>query len=181
MAVALAIDLAARAAPISPGLSDIVLRMNDGRTLALASVVREHRLTVVLFFSASCPCFAAHQPRLAALARDFDAQRVRFVVVDSERHVPGEAAPAVLAEAGLPLWKDEDARLAHRLGAHYATETFVFDTPGGLRYHGGIDGDRRSLSPAPKAHLREALTSLLLASAPPLTSAKTLGCALRLR
>jgi hypothetical protein len=181
MALALAIDGAASAAPPWLELSDLVLRTNDGRTSALASIVRKQRLTVVLFFSAACPCFAAHQSRLAALARDFNAHGVEFVIVDSERHALGESAPAVLAEAALPIWRDEGARLARRLDAHYATETFVFDATGALRYRGGIDGDRRSLSLAPKAHLREALTSLLQSRAPPFTYAKALGCALRLR
>jgi hypothetical protein len=179
--LALAIDVAASASPVPPSLSDIVLRANDGRAMALASVVREHRLTVVVFFSASCPCFAAHRPRLAALAREFDGQRVRFVIVDAERHAPGEVAPAVFAEAGLPILQDAGAHLARRLDAHYATETFIFDAAGALRYRGGIDGDRTYLSPAPQAHLREALTSLLQSKAPPITYAKVLGCVLRLR
>jgi hypothetical protein len=179
-ALILAVALVASASPGSPSLSDIVLRAADGRAAALASVIREQRLTVVVFFSASCPCFAAHRARLAALARDFDAQRVRVVVVDSERRASGEVSPAALAEAGLPIWRDDGARLARRLEARYATETFVFDATGALRYRGGIDGDRRYLTPAPKAFLREALTALLQANGPSFTEAKALGCALRL-
>lgn len=179
MVLALALDVAA--SPPSPSLSDIVLRAHDGRTLALASLVPERRLTVVVFFSATCPCFAAHRSRLAALARELEARGVQFVIVDSERHAPGEPPPAEVAETGLPIWRDDGARFARRLEARYATETFVFDAAGALRYRGGIDSDRRTLTPAPRAYLREALASLLEAKAPPLASAKALGCALRTR
>jgi hypothetical protein len=178
--LALALDAAARASPVPPSLSDIALRTADGRAVALAAVVRAHRLTAVVFFSATCPCFAAHRSRLAALARELDAEGVRFVVVDSERHAPGEATPAAVADSDLPILRDDGARLARRLDARYATETFVFDATGALRYRGGIDGDRRYLTAAPKAQLREALTALLQARGPPFTEAKALGCALRL-
>ena len=64
--------------------------------------------------------------------------------------------------------------------AQYATESFVFDASGRLRYRGGIDDKRKYLGPNPKAHLRDALERLLDDGAPALASAKALGCALRL-
>lgn len=179
-AIVFALDVGASAAPSSPSLSDVVLQTTEGRTLALGSSVRAQRLTAVVFFSAACPCFTAHRARLAALARELEGRGVRFVVVDSERHAPGE--PLVeAAEAGLPIWRDDGARLARRLDARYATETFVFDATGALRYRGGIDSDRKALTATPRAYLRAALARLLQASAPPFSSAKALGCALRLR
>jgi hypothetical protein len=122
-----------------------------------------------------------HRSRLAALVRELGARGVDFVVVDSERHAPGELTPALLPESGLPILRDDDARLARRLDAQYATETFVFDGTGVLRYRGGFDSDRKYLEPTPRTYLRDALVALLQNKAPPSASAKALGCALRLR
>jgi hypothetical protein len=106
---------------------------------------------------------------------------VRFVFVDSERHPPGEAPLDFLAEASQPIFRDPDGRLARRLDAPSATETFVFDAAGTLRYRGGLDDDRTYLRPAPRNFLRDELLSLLDGTAPLFVAAKTLGCALRLR
>jgi hypothetical protein len=163
----------------APSLSDVVLRASDGGAVALAPVIRRHRLTAIVFFSSTCPCFAAHRARLAALAQEMSARDVQFLVVDAEEHAAGEALPATLPESGLPILRDADARLAHALGARYATETFVFDGAGVLRYRGGIDDDRKYLHAAPRSYLRDALTALLRQNAPPFASSKALGCALR--
>ena len=106
---------------------------------------------------------------------------VRFVIVDSERHPAGEPTPAFVANTDLPIFADDGGRLARRLNAQFATETFVFDAAGTLRYRGGIDDDRRSLRPRPTAHLRDELQRLLAGTAPPYATTKALGCALRLR
>jgi hypothetical protein len=103
------------------------------------------------------------------------------VFVDSERHPPGEAPLDFLAEASQPIFRDPDGRLARRLDAPSATETFVFDAAGTLRYRGGLDDDRTYLRPAPRNFLRDELLSLLDGTAPLFVAAKTLGCALRLR
>jgi len=105
---------------------------------------------------------------------------VALVVVDSERHTAGEARPEKVPGTELPVLRDEGGRLARRLGAQYATESFVFDGNGQLRYRGGIDDQRKYLGPNPRPHLRDALLHLLDNSAPAYASAKALGCALRL-
>jgi hypothetical protein len=82
---------------------------------------------------------------------------------------------------GLLGMRDQDGKLARNLGAKFGTETFVFDSAKRLRYRGGIDGDRKVLSPIPEAHLFNALRNLVSGTAPALVTAKALGCALRLR
>jgi hypothetical protein len=171
------------AAWVAPDLSDISLRRSRDAISSLRTAIAEHRFTVVTFFSSTCPCFAVHRARLAALARETEARGVRFIIVDSERRASGQAAaaPAFVPDTALPLFRDEEARLARRLGARFATETFVFDVAGTLRYQGGIDDDRTVLSRAPRARLREELVALLDGAAPAFVSTKSLGCVLRLR
>lgn len=167
---------AERQAPSS--LEGLVLRGPDGKSLYVSAAVHGSRFTAIVCYSATCPCFAAHRERLAGLHRELAPRGVRFLLVDSERHTDGDAVPANLD--GLPVLRDEGARLARALGARYATESFVFDAAGALRYRGGIDDERKSLGPSPKTYLRDGLQSLLAGTAPALVTTKSLGCVLRL-
>ena len=180
-ATAVSVSLSARATePQAPALGDITLRSGGGEASNLQKVVSAHRLTVVVFFSATCPCFAVHSQRLRELAQELSPKGVQFVVVDSERHPAGDTTATTVPGTELPIWRDDGGHLARRLGAQYATESFVFDGGGQLRYRGGIDDQRKYLGPNPKAHLREALAHLLDNDAPAFATAKALGCALRL-
>jgi hypothetical protein len=166
---------------VVPETVGIVLSSGDHGTVSVASAVREHRLTVVVFFSATCPCFAVHRARLAALAHEMATRDVLFLVVDSERHAPGASIPELVPETDLRILRDDGGRLARLLDAQFATETFVFDAKGALRYRGGIDDERRYLTASPKAHLRDALERLLAGTAPAYMTSKALGCVLRRR
>jgi hypothetical protein len=162
------------------GLEEVVLTDGRGQPFRLEDFVRVHRLTVLVFYAAGCPCFAAHLSRLLELERVYARDDVKFVVVDSERHgSPEPGAPAI--GGGLLAMRDQGGKLARNLEAKFATESFVFDSAGRLRYRGGIDGDRKYLSPAPKTHLLDALGSLVSGTAPAFTTSKALGCALKLR
>jgi hypothetical protein len=177
--LSLATALSARAEP-PPDVRDAVLRDARGGAVTLAELTRAHRLTVFIFYGAACPCFAAHVERLRQLASELGPQGVGFVVVDSERHangdppVPGEIAP------GLPIFRDEGGALARRLDAKYATESYIEDATGHIRYRGGIDSDRKYLRPDAQPYLRQALARLLAGDAPGLATTKAVGCALRL-
>jgi hypothetical protein len=179
---ALTVNAILSAAPLNkPDLSDIVLAQGQGGTLQLQALVREHRFTAVVFFSATCPCFAAHRGRLAALVHELESRDVRFVIVDSERRPAGAPSANSVPDSDLAIFHDEDGKLARRLEAGYATETFVFDTTGSLRYRGGIDDDRKHINPTAHAYLRDEVFGLLAGTAPPYTATKSLGCALRLK
>jgi hypothetical protein len=178
--LSLATALSARAQSPAPQGGDAVLRDESGAAVSLAELTRAHKLTVVVFYAVACPCFAAHVERLRQLASELGPRGVGFVIVDSERHaksdppVPREVAP------GLPIFRDEGGSLARRLGASYATESFIEDATGHVRYRGGIDTDRKYLRPDAEPYLRQALLKLLAGQGPPFATTKALGCALRL-
>ncbi len=92
----------------------------------------------------------------------------------SDPPVPREVAP------GLPIFRDEGGTLARRLGASYATESYIVDATGHVRYRGGIDSDRKYLRPDTQPYLRQALLKLLAGQGPAFATTKALGCALRL-
>jgi hypothetical protein len=175
------------ASPIEPGaeassgLAGILLTDQHDQPFRLDDLVAAHRLTVVVFYAAGCPCFAAHVLRLVDLERAYASDDVVFLVVDSERHAPPEpGAPGIASGVRLVGARDARGALARRLDAKIATETFVFDSAKRLRYHGGIDGDRKYLSPKPEPRLGNALRALVSGTAPALTTSKPLGCALKL-
>ena len=165
----------------TPDLAGLELRRGTAETIALPASLGAQRLTAVVFYAESCPCFAAHAGRLQAIMRELGPKGVRFLFVDSERHAAAARVPDVVPGLGAPLYRDVGGRLAKRLDAAYATETFVFDATGALRYRGGVDDDRRYLRASARPLLRDALAALLAGSAPPFSSTKALGCALRLR
>src|ERR1700722_3341005 len=77
-------------------VSAAVLKDAQGASVPLAQLLRRHRFTVVVFYSADCPCFAAHVNRLERLAAELAPQGVGFVVVDSERHTARGPSPPPL-------------------------------------------------------------------------------------
>ncbi len=163
-----------------PDVGNATLRDARGQVTSLTALARSHKLTVLVFYAAGCPCFAAHVDRLRQLERELGPQGVGFLVVDSERHGADETSPPGEIAPGLPLLRDESGDLARRLGARYATESFVLDPAGRVRYQGGVDSDRKYLRPDAHHFLREALMKLLSGDAPAFATSKALGCALRL-
>ncbi|HXJ19036.1 MAG TPA: redoxin domain-containing protein [Polyangia bacterium] len=176
----LATSAPTRAGSNPPDIGDAALRDAGGQTTRLAALARANRLTVVVFYAAGCPCFRAHVERLQQLAADLGPRGVRFLLIDSERRAPGAPPPPPELAPGLPLLRDEGGLLARRLDARYATESFVLDPTGRVRYQGGLDSDRKYLRPDAQPYLRQAISKLLAGDAPAFTSSKALGCALRL-
>jgi len=140
------------------------------------------RFTAIVFFAQHCPCQAAHDARLATLASLYRDRGVDLFVVDPEVDASVERDRAEVARRGypFPILIDKGAALAHRLGAEYATETFIVDAQGVVRYHGGIDSDKNTLHEGARPYLRDALEDLVGGRAPRLAEAKTLGCALQI-
>ncbi len=141
----------------------------------------ESSLTVLVFSAWHCPCQAVHDARLNELFVRYHARGVDFFAVDSE--IGGSpAADAVEAKKrgyAFPVLFDSGAGLAHALRAEYATETFILDRQGIVRYHGGLDSDRVALHDDAAPHLKNALDDLLGGAAPRSAETQALGCALQ--
>jgi peroxiredoxin len=139
------------------------------------------QLTVLVFFADHCPCQAAHDARLRDLYALYHPRGVEVLAVDSETGATPERDAAEAAKRGypFPLVIDHGGALARRLGAVYATETFVLDRSGTVRYHGGIDSDKRRLHEDAIPFLRDALDDLLAERPLRRTESKALGCALQ--
>jgi peroxiredoxin len=139
------------------------------------------RLTVLIFYADHCPCQAAHDGRLRDLYALYHPRGVDVFAVDSETGATLERDRAAAEKRGylFPILIDPGGSLAHRFGAEYATEAFVVDRSGTVRYHGGIDSDRKQLHDGATPFLSDALDDLLSDRPPRRAESKALGCALQ--
>jgi peroxiredoxin len=182
VATALFVALAAcaRRDVVGTKLASDALPGTDGARHALQPTDGS-RLTVLFFFADHCPCQAAHDARLRALYAAYHPQGVDVFAVDSEVGATPERDGAEAAKRAypFPILVDRGGALAHRVGAEYATEAFVIDRSGAIRYHGGIDSDKRTLHDEATPFLRDALDDLLAERPLRRTESKALGCALQ--
>jgi len=158
----------------------VALESPKGAGVDTRAIAGDAKYTVLVFFSAHCPCQRAHDARLRAMADAYAARGVVFAAVDSEVRATPERDAGEAAKRGYayPILVDRGATLASSLGASYATYSVVFDHDGRIRYHGGLDTDRRTLHDDATFFLRDALDDLLAGRSPRVPSGKTLGCAL---
>ena len=167
-------------ATVGTEVGAISLPGTDGATHALEPAGGA-RLTVLVFFADHCPCQAAHDARLRDLYALYHPRGVDLFAVDSETEASPERDRAEAAKRGypFPILIDHGGALARRVGADYATETFVVDRSGAIRYHGGIDSDKRRLHDDATPFLRDALDDLLAERPLRRAESKALGCALQ--
>jgi hypothetical protein len=175
--------LAACARSAAPHVPAVVLESTRGQVETFPATLAAAPWTVLVFFSADCPCFRAHEARLAELVRAYEPQGVRFILVDSEVGASVARAAELSRERGLsvPIVIDAKAVLADALDAEYATYSVVLDPAGVVRFRGGIDSDMSHLREGATPYLRDAIDALLTGSAPQRAEAKALGCPLRTR
>jgi hypothetical protein len=157
-----------------------VLEGTDGRPHSVPSP--EGSLTVLEFFSAHCPCQAAHDERLRSIAAAYAGRGVAVVAIDSEvdAKVERDRAEVVRRQYPFPVVLDRGGTIARAYQAEYATYTVVMDRGGNVLYRGGIDSDKRHLHPDATSFLREALDDALAGRPVRHPEGKTLGCALTL-
>ncbi len=99
------------------------------------------RAQVLLFVRTDCPIGNRYAPELQRIAREFQAENVKFWIVypdatetaaSIEKHIKDYNFP------GTPL-RDPDHELVKRAHVTIAPEAAVFDAAGNLKYHGRID------------------------------------------
>jgi len=162
-------------------LGSVVLPATDGRMHPLPPGDVGAPLTVLVFSAWHCPCQTAHDARLNELYARYHARGVDFYAVDSEVNgsLADDAAQAKVHRYAFPVLRDEGAGLARALRAEYATESFVIDRQGVVRYHGGLDTDRKSLHDDAVPLLGNAVDDLLQGRVSRAAETKALGCALQ--
>lgn len=167
------------ATPLSQlSVPPVELSGSDGQTYALVPLLKRAKLTVFTFFSADCPCVAAHDATMNALYQELAPKGVQFFFVDSEVGASVERGSREATRRGYraPILVDVDARLSRALDAVYATCSVVVDAQGRVLFRGGIDSAKRAPRPDSTPYLKNALAALLLGQEPNPAEPKSLGC-----
>jgi peroxiredoxin len=159
----------------------LVLAGTDGTKHDLAEESRSSRLTVLFFTAWNCPCQAVHDARIRDLYAHYHSLGVDVLAIDSEvgGKVERDKEEATRRGYAFPVLVDTGGALARAVGAEYATESFVLDSTGIVRYHGGLDSDRKQLHDDAQPFLRDALDDLLAGKSLRMAESKALGCALQ--
>ena len=135
---------------------EVTLTDLDGKTVKAHDLMG--KVTVVSFYSIQCPVQKAWDGRLAQIQKDFEAQGVTFLHIDSNKTEIGEAPPKVegdakpyenvrahLKEKGLPfrVLVDHGNKVADLFDAKTTPHVYVFGTDGKLVYKGLVDDDQK--------------------------------------
>lgn len=190
----------AKTAP-KPKLLELGGRIDGGLTLSDldGAPVRAHDLmgtiTVVNFYSIQCPIQAAWDQRLAQIQKDFAAQGVTFLHIDSNVTEIGEAPPKVegdakpydtirqhLAKKELPfrVLVDHGNAMADLFQAKTTPHVYVFGKDGRLVYKGLVDDDQRDKNADGRQnHLRDVLGKLVKGEKFEAFATREAGCTIK--
>ncbi len=131
-----------QAAPVDPGtaVDDIALSDIFGQERKLSDFA-ERKAVVLAFLGTECPLARLYGPRLATLAKQYEAAGVTFLGVSSNVHDNVTELRNFAREHGVefPILKDVGNVLADRLGAERLPVVFVLDGDRVVHYRGRID------------------------------------------
>lgn len=159
--------------------TSLAVRASDGTRVRIADLSRAQPATVLVFWSASCPCVRRYQTRVEALGLRYPAGRVRVLAVSSNADESFEDALAESTRRGLrtPLYRDDGGQLAAALGARSTPTVVVLDGSGAVRFVGWIDNEHEPGDPARQRWLEQAIDGVLTGTRFEART-RTFGCAI---
>jgi peroxiredoxin len=127
-----------------PGSEPLILASADGSTVKLDELWRDHKATVLVFWSGGCPCVRRYQDRTDALLDQYPADQVRVLGVSSNAGESFEDVKRVAKERRVrtPIFRDEGGHVAEAVGARSTPTVVVIDGRGNVRFRGWIDNER---------------------------------------
>ena len=189
-----ALDAAAEKAPVvalgKKVTGKIVLADIDGEEHELFDL--EDKITVVNFWSITCPIMQGWEDRMSAIHEQYSKKGVQFVTINSNV-ANGEIAEGDVEEGEKPYAKirdylkknelpytvlvDKGSKVADVFKAKTTPDIFVFDKEGVLVYRGLIDDDARgSKGEKAKQYLRTTLDAVLAGEKVEASETKPQGC-----
>jgi len=169
--------------PLGTPAPDFCLMNVDGREVRLADFADAPALLVV-FMCNHCPFVMHVADALSALAREYMAQGVAVVGINSNDVAshPADSPERMVAEAedrgyAFPYLYDETQEVAKAYRAACTPDFFVFDRNKRLAYRGQMDDSRPDSGiPITGNDLRRALDAVLAGEDPPANQRASLGC-----
>jgi hypothetical protein len=165
----------AGAGPSGPPLE---LVSAGGEVVRLEALRAGRDATVLVFWSAGCPCVRRYQERVDALLDAYPADRVRVLGVSSNAGEPFAEVLAAARERGvrIPIYRDEGGAVAEALGARSTPTVAVLDRHGQLRFLGWLDNEHRPGETGRQPWLERALDGLLAGRSDFAGRAPVYGC-----
>jgi peroxiredoxin len=159
---------------------DFTLLDHTGAERSLAEW-KDRDVIVVVFLGTECPLAKLYGRRLAELDREYAAQGVQIIGINSNQQdtLQELAGFAKKFEIKFPLLKDPGAKVADQFGATRTPEAFVLDRNRIVRYQGRIDdqyGVGAARKRATKTELVDAVKSLLAGQPVKTSITEGVGC-----
>ena len=140
---------------------------------------------VVFFTCNQCPWAKAFEPRLIAIAKQYQAKGVTFYAIDAndetryeEETLANMKDRAVSNGYPYPYLKDGNSSIARAYGARVTPHVFVVDGTGVVRYRGYVD-DSAKPEERKKTGLTDALDAVLAGKEVATNSTHAFGCTIK--
>jgi peroxiredoxin len=160
-------------------IDDFTLPDADGASHSLASLKGKSG-TVIIFIATKCPVSNAYNDRMEKVFEDYKAKGFNVIGINSNNTEPSAEVKSHAAEKGLKftILKDDNNKIADRLGATRTPEVYVLDNKGKLAYHGRID-DAQKVESVTSNDLRNALDEIGAGKAVTKTGGAAFGCTIK--
>ena len=152
----------------------------DDRPHSLDEYLTGSKGLVLLFTCNHCPVAAGYEERIAALAKKFAPQGVRFVAVSCGLG-EADALPAMKERVKeksfpFPYLHDPSQQTGRDYGARVTPEVFVLKPDRTIIYLGAIDDSWNDADAVKHAYLHDALEAIVAGRAPETVEARPRGC-----
>lgn len=156
------------------------LKNYDGKEFELQKLIKENKLTVLMFISTECPVSNAYNERMNNIFNTFSKKGVAFIGINSNKAEDTSTIANHARKNGFkfPVLKDVRNKVADLYSAQVTPEIFVIGSNGNLLYHGRID-DNRAAEKVKSNDLSDALTKLLDGKEPTTSVTKAFGCTIK--
>lgn len=150
----------------------------DGGEVSVAQLTARHELTVLVWWSSSCPCVARYEARMQALRARHPGPQVGVyaLVSNADETMAGVQAETRKRGFDLPVLFDPGARLAGELGVRSTPTVVLLDREGRLLFKGWIDNEREPGEPDREPWLDQALEARLAGRTDHMKRSPTWGC-----
>lgn len=157
----------------------------DGKKNSLESFA-DKKILVIFFTCNHCPYVQGWDNRVIALQRDFAANGVQFVGINSNetKNYPEDSFEKMVVRAkekkfNFVYLRDEDQSVARAYDAACTPEFFVFDAERKLRYHGRVDDNYQDPKAVKSHDLRNALDDLIANRPVRTPETHAMGCSIK--
>jgi peroxiredoxin len=162
---------------------ELTLLTGEGNAVPLREIWRGRRATVLIFWSANCPCVRRYQDRVETLLEQYQAKGVAVLGVSSNADETFAEVKRVASarDIRLPIVRDEDGLLAQALGARSTPTVVMLDERGQTRFVGWLDNERTPGEPDREPWLELALQGVLENRSGFATRTPVFGCTIARR